>query len=169
MATLLLLTSRMHASSEVLPALGLLSHQVKVLGTEPSALVDAPPADVILVDARRDLPAAKSLCRLLRTTGVNSPVFVITTEGGLAALTADWGVDDVLIDTSGPAEVEARIRMATGRLALEAGEAVPHEINSGPITIDESSYAGKGRGRTLDLTFKEFELPLMGFDRCPNT
>jgi hypothetical protein len=158
MAALLLLTSRMHASTEVLPALGLLSHQVKVLGTEPSALVDAPPADVILVDARHELPAAKSLCRLLRTTGVSSPVFVITTEGGLAALTADWGIDDVLIDTAGPAEVEARIRIATGRLALETGEAVPHEINSGPVTIDESSYTAKVRGRILDLTFKEFEL-----------
>ena len=90
MASLMLLTSRMHASTEILPALGLLSHHVKIVGTEPSVLVDAPVCDLILVDARQDLPGAKALCRLLRTTGVSVPVIAITTEGGLAALTAEW-------------------------------------------------------------------------------
>jgi DNA-binding response OmpR family regulator len=158
MASLMLLTSRMHASTEILPALGLLSHQVKIVGTEPSVLVDAPVCDVILVDARQDLPGAKALCRLLRTTGVNVPVIAITTEGGLAALTAEWGLDDVLIDSAGPAEVEARLRMAIGRLALDTGTSAPDEITSGPVTIDEGSYTAKVRGRILDLTFKEFEL-----------
>jgi len=158
MAALLLLTSRMHASTEVLPALALLLHQVRVLGTEPSLLVNAPPADAILVDARQELPAAKSLCRLLRTTGVDVPVLAIATEGGLAALTAEWGVDDVLLDTAGPAEVEARLRLALGRLALAVGQSIPDEITSGPVTIDEATYTAKVRNRVLDLTFKEFEL-----------
>ena len=30
---------------------------------------------------------------------------------------ADWGMDDVVLDTSGPAELDARIRLAIGRLA----------------------------------------------------
>ena len=32
------------------------------------------------------------------------------------------------------------------------------EIRTGDIVIDENSYTAKVRGRTLDLTFKEFEL-----------
>ena len=34
-----------------------------------AALLDAPHADLILVDARRDLPGARSLCRVLKATG----------------------------------------------------------------------------------------------------
>jgi DNA-binding response OmpR family regulator len=142
----------------VLPALGLLLHQVRVASPDPTTLVDAAPADAVLVDACTDLPAARSLCRLLRTTGVGAPVLVIVTEGGLAAVTADWGIDDVLLDSAGPAEVEARLRLAMGRLALDAGDDLPHEITSGPVTIDEATYTAKVRGRVLDLTYKEFEL-----------
>jgi len=32
------------------------------------------------------------------------------------------------------------------------------EIRSGDVVIDEDSYTAKIKGRTLDLTFKEFEL-----------
>jgi transcription regulator GlnR-like protein len=66
---LLLVTGVLEPSSEVLPALGLLLHSVRVLPADASALVEAPPADVVLVDARRDLAHAKSICRLLHTTG----------------------------------------------------------------------------------------------------
>ena len=158
MSQLLLLTNALAPSSEVLPALGLLLHQVRVAPAEASALLDTAPADVILVDGRRDLPHARSLCRLLHTTGLDCPLVLVATEGGLAAVTADWGVDDVLLDTAGPAEVEARLRLATGRLALAAGDDRPGEIRSGDVVIDEASYTAKVRGRTLDLTFKEFEL-----------
>ena len=45
------------------------------------------------------------------------PLLAVVTEGGLVAVAADWGVDDVLLDTAGPAEVEARLRLAVGRPA----------------------------------------------------
>ncbi|MGC5009155.1 response regulator transcription factor [Streptosporangium sp. DT93] len=158
MSNLLLLTNALEPSTEVLPALGLLLHSVRVSPAEASALLDAPPADAILVDARRELVQAKSLCRLLRTTGVACPLVVIVTEGGLAGLTAEWGADDVILDTAGPAEVEARLRMAVGRLSLSAAEDVPDEIRNGDLSIDEATYTARLRGRALDLTFKEFEL-----------
>ncbi|MEV5413322.1 response regulator transcription factor [Thermopolyspora sp. NPDC052614] len=158
MSNLLLLTNALEPSSEVLPALGLLLHSVRVAPAEGSALIDAPPADAVLVDARRELVQAKGLCRLLRTTGLDCPLLVIVTEGGLAAMTAEWGADDVLLDTAGPAEVEARLRMAIGKLSLAAAEEVPDEIRSGDLAIDEATYTARLRGRALDLTFKEFEL-----------
>ncbi|MFC6080172.1 response regulator transcription factor [Sphaerisporangium aureirubrum] len=158
MSNLLLLTNALEPSAEVLPALGLLLHSVRVAPAEASALIDAPPADAVLVDARRELVHAKSLCRLLRTTGIDCPLMVIVTEGGLAAMTAEWGADDVLLDTAGPAEVEARLRLAVGRMSISASDEVPDEIRSGDLSIDEATYTARLRNRALDLTFKEFEL-----------
>ena len=160
MAKVLLLTNTLGASAEVLPALGLLQHQVKILPAEVSVLVDAPDVDLVLIDARRDLPAIKSLTKLLDTTGINWPIIAITTEGGLTAFNADWGIDDVILDTAGPAEVDARIRLAVGKQAIEMVAADPHaaEIRSGDVTIDEATYTARLKGNVLDLTFKEFEL-----------
>ena len=158
MARLLLLTHALQPSSEVLPALGLLSHSVKTAPAEGAALLDVPPVDALLIDARRDLPKARSLCRLIRTTGVAVPVLAIVTEGGLTAVTAEWGVDDVLLDTAGPAEVEARLRLAGERITAYADEHVDPVIRNGDIIIDEVTYTAKLRGRVLDLTYKEFEL-----------
>lgn len=159
MARVLLLTNSL-GSAEVLPALGLLQHQVRILPAEASVLVDIPEMDLLFIDARRDLPASKSLTRLLTSTGIGSPVIVITTEGGLSAISAEWGVEDVILDTAGPAEVEARIRIAIGEhMALRsAADPTSGEIRTGDIVIDENAYTAKVKGRTLDLTFKEFEL-----------
>ena len=93
MAQLLLLTNALTASAEVLPALGLLAHHVRVLPAEPAALIDAPRADAVLVDARRELAVAKSLCRVLRATGIETPLLAVLTEGGLVAVNAEWGLD----------------------------------------------------------------------------
>ncbi|MEN9710967.1 MAG: hypothetical protein RL441_959 [Actinomycetota bacterium] len=159
MAQLLLLTRALTLSSEVLPALGLLSHSVKVMPPEITTLLDAPPADALLIDGRRDLPAVRSLCRLIRTTGIEIPVILVTTEGGLVAVTAEWGVDDVVLESAGPAEVEARLRLASGRLAALMGRSdSQEEIKAGELSIDEGTYTAKLRGKSLDLTFKEFEL-----------
>jgi DNA-binding response OmpR family regulator len=155
---LLLLTGSPEPPGEILPSLGLLLHPVRTAPPEPSAVADPPPADAVLVDARRDLIGAKSLCRLLRTVGGEAPVLAIVTEGGLAAVTAEWGADDVLLNTAGPAEVEARLRIAIGRQAVTAAPAAPDEIRTGELSIDEATYTARLRAKVLDLTFKEFEL-----------
>jgi DNA-binding response OmpR family regulator len=85
-------------------------------------------------------------------------MFVVLTEGGLVALTAEWGVDDVLLDSAGPAEVEARLRLSLGRKEETAPAADPGVVRAGELTIDEGTYTCRLRGRVLDLTFKEFEL-----------
>jgi DNA-binding response OmpR family regulator len=157
MAQLLLLTNTLAPSAEVVPALGLLSHHVRILPAEASALVDAPKADVVIVDARRERAMAKSLCRVICTTGISIPLIVVVTEGGLAGITSDWGVDDVILDTAGPAEVEARLRLAVGR-TVEAAVEEGGPITAGALVIDEATYSVRLRGRLLDLTYKEFEL-----------
>ena len=156
MSTLLLLTDALEPSDQVLPALGLLQHQVRVAPAQGAALIDAPAADAVLVDGRGNLAHVRTLCQLIRTTGVSSPLILGVTEGGLTAVAADWGVDDVVLHTAGPAEVEARLRLAIGRLA--ADDDVPDEIRSGDLIIDEGTYTARVPDRALDLTFKEFEL-----------
>ena len=153
MAQLLILTSA--EGTDVLPALGLLSHRVRRVPAEPAQLVNAPGNDLLLIDARENLAGAKSLCLVLRSTGINLPVLLVITEGGLPAVTAEWGVDDVVLSMAGPAEVDARIRLALDR---QGDEERSSKISASGIVIDEASYSAKSRGRSLDLTFKEFEL-----------
>jgi DNA-binding response OmpR family regulator len=152
-AQLLILTSAV--DTEVLPALGLLSHRSRQIPASPASLISAPTCDLIFVDARQDLASAKSLCKILNTTGLNVPLMLVLTEGGLTAVSPDWGVDDVVLETAGPAEVDARIRLVIGRAANDKSSP---KIQASGVVIDEASYSAKVHGRPLDLTFKEFEL-----------
>ncbi len=154
---LLLLTSDPNPEA-VLPALALLAHSVRPAPTEVSSLLEASSADVALVDARTDLAAARGLCRLLGSTGSAVPVVAVLTEGGLVAVNADWGLDDILLPGTGPAEVDARLRLLVARSGGVASPEASGKITLGELVIDEGTYTARLRGRPLDLTYKEFEL-----------
>src|SRR3954467_7402818 len=111
----------MQPTTEVLPALGLLSHQVTVLPQDAGALVDRTLGDAVLVDARRDLMNARAFVRLLAAMGTTAPVIGVLTEGGLIAMSGEWAVDDFVLDTAGPAELDARLRLPAGRHAPRSG------------------------------------------------
>ncbi|WP_028476194.1 response regulator transcription factor [Nocardia sp. CNY236] len=154
---LLLLTSDPNPES-VLPSLALLAHTVRPAPTEVASLLEASTADVALVDARTDLAAARGLCRLLGSTGSSVPVVAVLTEGGLVAVNADWGLDDILLPGTGPAELDARLRLLVGRNGGVASSESAGKITLGELVIDEGTYTARLRGRPLDLTYKEFEL-----------
>jgi DNA-binding response OmpR family regulator len=154
---LILLTAAMQPTTEVLPALGLLPHSVNVIALDAAALADRPAGDLVLLDARRDLAAARSFTKVLEAIDFDRPVIAVLTEGGLIALSADWTVDDIVLDTAGPAELDARLRVAVQRRAKTATPALD-QVNVGDLTIDESTYTARLQGRSLDLTYKEFEL-----------
>ena len=137
-----------------LPALELLPHGIRRHPLDPTRLLDLPESDVVLVDARGDLAAARAACRLLRTAATEAPVLLVVTEGGMSAIASDWGFDDVLLCTAGPAEVDARLRLALARVDA----ATPAHVQASGITIDEQSYSARLHGRPLDLTYKEFQL-----------
>ena len=153
MASILVLSPA--PSEQVLPALELLSHQTRHIPAEPAQLVSAPDSDVVIIDARADLAGAKSLCRLLRATGQDAPLLLVVTEGGMTALSGEWGIDDVLLENAGPAETDARIRLAIARAEANAE---PTRVQASGVTIDEQSYSAKLHGKPLDLTYKEFQL-----------
>jgi DNA-binding response OmpR family regulator len=154
LSIVLLLTDAHEPAAEILPSLSLLSHTIRTAPASATAAADGAGADALLVDARRDLVQVRRLLRLLRNAEMSVPILAVVTEGGWAAVTADWGADDVILQTAGPGEVDARLRLAIGRMAPAASG----EIRSGDLVIDEATYSVRLRGRSLDLTFKEFEL-----------
>lgn len=143
--------------ASVVPALGLLPHTVVVRPKDLRMLADDDECDVILVDARSELAEARSFCRSLAATG-EQPVIPVLTEGGLVALSPDWKVADVLLTTTGPAEVDARLRMVMARLQEAEEGADDGIITLGDLVIDENTYVARLKGRSLDLAYKEFEL-----------
>lgn len=142
---------------ESLPALALLPHRSRTIPSEPASLVNAPAADLIFLDARRDLINSKSLSKILKTTGLSCPLILIVTEGGLPAITADWGATDIILDTASPGEIDARIRLALDAQKPQFEEGM-RTISASGVVIDEQSYSAKVHGVPMDLTFKEFEL-----------
>ena len=162
MSKVLLLTAARESAADILPSLSLLDHVVTVAPASAQALRAGSAAlsgsglpDAILVDARHHLVSAKEL--LGQIAGAGPPTLAIISEGAWAAITAEWGVDDVILHTAGPGEVEARLRLAVGRAAVPAPIKAA-EVRSGELVIDEATYSAKIRSVALDLTFKEFEL-----------
>jgi len=157
LSNVLLLTGGRQSAAEILPSLSLLNHDVRLGLPEPGAVPGGPPADVVLVDARRDLVQVRQLFRQLRGAGIKLPLLAIVTEGGWAAVSTDWGADDLILHTAGPGEVEARLRLTIGRSTAGQPEE-SDEVRSSGLVINEATYSARIHGRTLDLTFKEFEL-----------
>lgn len=142
-------------SAAVLPGLALLPHRVRVLPADPQAMLSGGTHEVIFIDARRDLANARDLCRLLSASDI--PVLAVVNEGGLVAINPEWGVDDILLPTAGPAEIDARLRLLVTRQG--SVDAAPNDtLRVGDLTIEEATYTARLRGRALELTYKEFEL-----------
>lgn len=157
MEILLLTAAGAGGSAAVLPALDLLPHTLRTAPRDVRALLAGTSPDVVIMDARAELAEVRATCRMLHATGLGVPMIAVVTESGLVALNADWGVDDIILTTAGPAETEARLRLALGRLnnSASVGSGM---IRAGDLTIDPDTYAAKLKGRPLDLTYKEFEL-----------
>ncbi|NHD16375.1 MULTISPECIES: winged helix-turn-helix transcriptional regulator [Actinopolyspora] len=152
---LLLLTNESDCDS-VLPALSLLPHRVRIVPPNSSAMVTTTGYELVLVDARDNLAAARNLCRMLSSGDEGVPVLAVVNEGGLVVVNAEWGVDDVLLPTTGPAEVDARIRLRTAQRGGSSTAGGP--VTVGDLVIEEETYTARLKGRALELTYKEFEL-----------
>ncbi len=151
MAVILAITP---ARENPLPQLEILGHQVIQIGFDPSQLVTAPRHDITVLDCRTDLANAKAMARILVAANWSRPLILVVTEGSLAAVSADWGLSDFVFESASLSEVDVRFRLASNvnQKVIEQAQS-----DSG-LSIDDSSYTAKVSGRTLDLTYKEFEL-----------
>ncbi len=155
MAQLLLVSNEVAGgvpAEQTLPMLALLSHEIHGVAADTQALTESARCDVVVLDGRTDLAGARMMARLFQSSGSTVPVLLVLRENGLAAIAADWGLADIVLDTAGPAEVEARIRL----LATSSGN--DGLISAGGIVIDDSAYSVLLEGEQLDLTYTEFEL-----------
>jgi DNA-binding response OmpR family regulator len=152
---LLILTDTPENGKTLLGALEFLDHTIACapLNADPGGA--AREADVVLVDATRNLGGASHACRVVAAADLDVPVLVVIGDGGLAALKASWGFDDWLLPSAQPAEVETRLRLLTERaVTAQRGRAT----SIGDLSIDEDTYVVRLRGVPLDLTYREFEL-----------
>jgi DNA-binding response OmpR family regulator len=140
----------------VLPALEFLPHTIHYSGPDPSGLLSAPACDVALLDATGSLSLAPAMADRLDAVGLQVPLLIVLTEGGLTAANQNWRAADIILAQAGPAEVEARLRLASP--PASAPEDDPGLTVVGPLIIDENSYTASAAGRHIDLTYKEFEL-----------
>lgn len=155
---LLCLTETDPASA--LSGLDLLPHEVRSspLSVRVASGVSAR-FDLILVDGTRDIRHARTACLELKRDSP-TPRLLIVAETALPAVTPDWGLADVLLPGASPAEIELRLRLAHGGRQTEtvSGTGAPSAISSAGVVIDEGNFTARIHGRTLDLTYKEFEL-----------
>lgn len=151
MARVLLISGEPGPVARVYPALSLLSHNVSLTALDGPVLTESAEVDVVIVDARKDLAGARDACLLFITSGVTVPRLALLAEGGLSVVTSDWGLEDFLLDSAGPAELDTRLRLITSVRAEET-------ITSSGITIDEAAYSVHLNSEPLDLTYTEFEL-----------
>jgi DNA-binding response OmpR family regulator len=137
-----------------LPPLEILGHQLTIVGFDPQELTDAPRHDLVVLDARQNVLGARSVGRIIAAAGWQKPLLLVASESVLAAVSPDWGATDFILDSASLAEVDVRVRLL---LAGKVSKLVQEKIETG-LVIDLDSYSAKVGGRSLDLTFKEFEL-----------
>ncbi|PKQ21952.1 MAG: GlnR family transcriptional regulator [Actinobacteria bacterium HGW-Actinobacteria-5] len=135
-----------------LPVLALLAHEIQGVAADTQALTESARCDLVVLDGRSDLAGARMMARLFQSSGSTVPLLLVLTESGLAAVASDWGLSDVVLDTAGPAEFEARIRLL---ITASSNDGL---ISAGGIVIDDQAYSVMLDGDALDLTYTEFEL-----------
>lgn len=147
-------------TGSVLPGLELLPH---VLHTSPVSVRLSTSAaerfDLLLIDATSDLRLARTACLELAANS-STPRLLICQEAGLAAVSVEWAVADVLLPDASPAEIDLRLRLAVGRLADSAATPASKQgaIRASGVEINDETFTARVQDRTLDLTYKEFEL-----------
>lgn len=136
-----------------LPPLEVLGHQLHLIDFEPQSLAGAPRHDLIVLDCRKNLVEARAVARILQAASWQTALLLVVSESGLPAVSNDWGSQDFILEGASLAEVDARIRL----LSRVNEKVIPVEISTG-LLIDIGTFTAKINGKTLDLTFKEFEL-----------
>jgi two-component system response regulator MprA len=116
---------------------------------------DAP--DVILLDA--DLPDIDGvqMCRLLRRSGVRTPILVLTDDSELSERIAclSAGADDYMCKPYELAELRARLRSLVRRCMNGSWDGT---LRFEELELDAAQHVARVRERTVRLTRTEFQL-----------
>ncbi|MDR4463873.1 MAG: response regulator transcription factor [Nitrospira sp.] len=129
------------------------------------------PYDLIILDVMLPGMDGLELCRQLRANPRYSPILMLTAKSAESdrVLGLEVGADDYLTKPFSVLELLARVKALFRRLDALTTKATPQEqktIRAGELTIDVEKRKVALRGKTVDLTAKEFDL-LLQFAQHP--
>lgn len=129
--------------------------------TQMDRLLEREYFSLIVLDFMLPKEDGLSICRRLRSQGVDTPVIMLTARGSdsdrIAGL--DAGADDYLPKPFNPKELLARIRAVLRRQVKELPGAPSQQlevVEFGPWTLDLSTRILKKQGSEVTLTTGEF-------------
>jgi DNA-binding response OmpR family regulator len=125
-------------------------------GDEATTLAHVNEYDAILLDLMLPKKNGLQVAMELRREGRRTPILMLTardsTEDVVRGL--DAGADDYLAKPFKFDELLARLRALTRR----GGAARMDRLTYGPLTLDRLKHKAQAKGKTLDLTPREFQL-----------
>ena len=133
-------------------------------GEEAVWMARATPYDAIVLDVMLPGQNGLEVCRLLRESGVWSPILMVTARDGVEDKVSglDSGADDYLTKPFSFAELLARLRALTRRGPSER----PAVLEVGSLRLDPATRQAWRGDVQIDLSAKEFAL-LETFMRRP--
>ncbi len=139
-----------------LPALVELHEDLKLqpLAISSLAHVAELEPEVVLVDAGEDPERAWSVLHELRAQDPRAPTVVILEPAELERYPWQEVADEFVHPDEPASALGLRLAMLRPRTSVDPGA----QIRLGPLALDTDSYRVTADGRSLDLTFKEFEL-----------
>jgi DNA-binding response OmpR family regulator len=119
--------------------------------------LDAPAADLVLLDVRLPDVDGLTVCRELRARS-DVPIIMVTAKGEEIdrVVGLELGADDYVVKPFGLRELVARIRAVDRRTSSRPG--TREILRVGGIEVDVPARRATLEGRDLELTLKEFDL-----------
>jgi phosphate regulon transcriptional regulator PhoB len=118
--------------------------------------------DLVLLDIMVPQVNGWEICRRLKAEPETQaiPVIMVTgrVEEGDKVLGFELGADDYVTKPFSPRELVARVRAVVRRGRPETGADRKSHLKAGELEIDRHRFEVRMRGKTVDLTPKEFEL-----------
>jgi DNA-binding response OmpR family regulator len=119
--------------------------------------LDAPIADLVLLDVRLPDVDGLTVCRELRARS-DVPIIMVTAKGEEIdrVVGLELGADDYVVKPFGLRELVARIRAVDRRTSARPG--AREILRVGGLEVDVPARRATLEGRDLELTLKEFDL-----------
>lgn len=149
-----LLLSEQSEHASILPPLDLLATTVRHGPLNRADVWQNDGADVVVVDARRNVADARHACQAIAATIPAAAVIAVVSAEDFVAVDLDWHVDDVVLATACTAELHTRLRLAIARRRTT----VEGILQFGDLSIHPASYTASLSNRELSLTLTEFKL-----------
>ena len=115
--------------------------------------------DLVILDLMLPYVDGLEVCRNLRR-GSSVPILMLTAKDGEQDRVRglDLGADDYVTKPFSPRELVARVRAILRRTGRDTDEAKETPLTIGGLTVNTLTHEVHLRGRSVDLTTKEFDL-----------